>query len=57
MGRRSGGVRVGTKGAGVRTRTVGRRREEKRWGVENLELVGGVPWKPAIGDDEGVPTA
>lgn len=41
----SGEVIVGTKGGIFRTRTVQRKAKENRWDKNNLDLVGGVPWK------------
>ena len=47
----SGETIVGTLKGVMRTRTVRRKAAERRWSVENLRLVTGVPWQPAPGDD------
>jgi hypothetical protein len=49
----SGEVIVGTEDGVMKTRTVRRKPEEERWHEENLKMVGGVPWRPSPGDDEG----
>ena len=41
----SGEIVVGTKNGVFTTRTVQRKAYEHRWGKENLDMVGGVPWK------------
>ena len=46
----SGEFIIGDKKGVWKTRTVRRRPEEDRWGAENLEMVGGVPWKPNGGE-------
>jgi hypothetical protein len=49
----SGEVIIGTKGGVLRTRTVSRKPEEHRWAEENLDMVGGMPWKTSPEDDAG----
>ena len=49
----SGEVIVGTTDAVLKTRTIRRKPEGERWHADNLEMVGGVPWRPAAGDDKG----
>jgi len=41
----SGEIIVGTKSGVWKTRTVQRKPKEYRWNQENVEMVGGVPWK------------
>ena len=52
----SGEVVVGTRDGVFKTRTVQRKAYEHRWGKENLDMVGGVPWKtsPDGGDEEAI---
>ena len=50
----SGEFIVGNKLGVWKTRTMRRRPAEERWNVENLELVGGVPWKASEEDKEDV---
>ena len=35
-----------------RTRTVQRKPEEQRWGLENMEMVGGTPWRTTPEQDK-----
>jgi len=46
---------VGTKSGVWKTRTVQRKPKEHRWGQENVEMVGGVPWSTQGGKEEGEP--
>ena len=48
----SGEIVVGTKNGVFKTRTVQRKAYEHRWGKENLDMVGGVPWKTTPDEDE-----
>ena len=48
----SGETIVGAKRAVLRTRTAQRKPEEKRWSPENLEMVGGTPWRTTPGQDK-----
>ena len=48
----SGEIVVGTKNGVFKTRTVQRKAYEHRWGKENLDMVGGVPWKSTPDGDE-----
>ena len=48
----SGEIVVGTKNGVFKTRTVQRKAYEHRWGKENLDMVGGVPWKSTPDEDE-----
>ena len=52
----SGEIVVGTPDGVFKTRTVQRKACEHRWKPENLDMVGGVPWKtsPAGGGEEGI---
>ena len=48
----SGEIIVGTKVGVWKTRTVQRKPKEYRWCPTNEKLVGGVPWKIEVGDEE-----
>ena len=52
----SGEVVVGTRDGVFKTRTVQRKAYEHRWAKENLDMVGGVPWKtsPDGGEEEAI---
>ena len=49
----SGEVVVGTEKGVFRTRTVSRKPVEHRWGVKNLDMIGGTPWVPTPQEGEG----
>ena len=52
----SGEVVVGARDGVFKTRTVQRKAYEHRWRKENLDMVGGVPWKtsPDGGEEEAI---
>ena len=52
----SGEIVVGTESGVFKTRTVQRKAYERRWNKENMDMVGGVPWKasPSEDSEEGI---
>ena len=52
----SGEIVVGTESGVFKTRTVQRKAYEHRWNKENMDMVGGVPWKvsPSEDSEEGI---
>ena len=52
----SGEIVVDTRDGVFKTRTVQRKAYEHRWRKENLDMVGGVPWKPSPdgGEEEAI---
>ena len=48
----SGEIVVGTQDGVFKTRTVRRKAFEHRWQRDNLDMVGGVPWRTAPAEDE-----
>ena len=52
----SGEIVVGTESGVIKTRTVQRKAYEHRWNKENMDMVGGVPWKvsPSEDSEEGI---
>lgn len=54
--RLTGEVIVGSNTGVSRTRTVRRKTEEERWAAGNLELVGGLPWRPENVEGEDLKT-
>ena len=51
-----GEIVVGTESGVFKTRTVQRKAYEHRWNKENMDMVGGVPWKvsPSEDSEEGI---
>ena len=47
----TGEVIVGDRNGVWKTRTIKRKPEEERWKMENLEMVGGVPWRVSETDE------
>ena len=47
----TGEIIVGTMKGIWRTRSVRRKPEEDRWSVDNMSLVGGVPWRMSSNDE------
>ena len=52
----SGEIVVGTESGVFKTRTVHRKAYEHRWNKENMDMVGGLPWKASLSEDseEGI---
>ena len=52
----SGEIVVGTESGVFKTQTVQRKAYEHRWHKQNMDMVGGVPWKASTGADseEGI---
>ena len=52
----SGEIVIGTESGVFKTRTVQRKAYEHRWSKENMDMVGGVPWKasPSEDSEEGI---
>ena len=48
----SGEIIVGTKEGIWKTRTIRRKPEKERWSPENSALIGGVPWKMSMDDED-----
>ena len=48
----SGEIVVGTADGVYKTRTVKRKAQEHRWDKQNLDMVGGVPWRTSPGEQE-----